>query len=260
METETEDSLKKLQNFAIKMIDRVDAYKKIKRKKSLKDEDVKNLLKKDYKITDEEYINIKDYAGKSKVMMPLLNKLVGDNMIKIQPPDLTNISMPTKMLVKFLAEYKLPTTKSLQCVFDFETSEISDSIINGNDDELKQEFVDSIRKLDKTGEDDNDFAIDSTKTSLDSKTPEVTIPVNLTKPSPTVVFSKYLTDGAKTFEEYYKKEYKTNKDDLMVKSSNSAEIPAIPLYFVSACQARKKNKKIDKYYETWKKFEGIYLF
>ena len=118
---------------------------------------------------------------------------------------------------------------------------------------LKQEFVDSIRKLDKTGEDDNDFAIDSTKTSLDSKTPEVTIPVNLTKPSPTVVFSKYLTDGAKTFEAYYKKEYETNKDALMIKSSNSAEIPAIPLYFVSACQARKKNKKYDIYYQTWKK-------
>ena len=135
---ETPDHLKELQNFAIKMIDRVNAYKIIKkRKRGLGDADVETLLKKDYKITTAEYTNIKEYAARSKIMMPLLNKLAIDNGEKIQPADLINISMPTKMLVKFLAEYKLPTTKSLQCVFDFETSEISDSIITGNDDEFK---------------------------------------------------------------------------------------------------------------------------
>jgi len=256
--------LTKLQEFARGTIVQVTDYRDIKRKRSLDDAEVEETFKKKHPaMSKEDYDRVRDYAGNSKVMMPILNRIVNANMndeavaaIGDRDNFLTNIKMPTKMLIKFLAESKLPTYNSIQCVFDFDISEISKSIINGNDEESKKkkkDFVGSLRRIDKTGN-EVDVKLDSTQTTLSTENPLQTTNINLTIPNPTVVFSKYLTYSAKRFEDYYKAEYKKNKDALVNRIINNDEIPAIPLYFISACQARKKNKYYKDYYANWKNF------
>ena len=201
--------------------------------------------------------------------------------------DLNDIKMPTKLLVAFLAAFKIPSFKSIQCVFDFEESEINADVINKNAEEydnevedkekdqdedqdeekekdknLKIKFLESIRKIEKTaplagaeeeGEVEN-FSIGSKYTNIVKDSPVETVPISITKPNPKVVFSKFLTNGALAFEDYYKAEYKNNNVVFLKKTINEEDIPSIPLFFISAAQSRKKNKKFGTYYEDWKKF------
>ncbi|MCO4815002.1 MAG: hypothetical protein KC454_09835 [Flavobacteriales bacterium] len=197
--------------------------------------------------------------------------------------DLNDIKMPTKLLVAFLAAFKIPSFKSIQCVFDFEESEINADVINKNAEEydnkvevededkdkdededknLKIKFLESIRKIEKTAplagaEEEGDvenFSIGSKYTNIVKNSPYETVPISITKPNPKVVFSNFLTNGARDFEEYYKAEYKNNNVVFLKKKIHDEEIPSIPLFFISAAQSRKKNKKFGTYYEDWKTF------
>jgi hypothetical protein len=249
--------LTKLQEVAKRKLDEIDDVRRLKRSKKPDGE-----KQAEFKLLypESNYAEINKIITDRKDMIPLYKKIVKDVFRVIPHPlaDIQDIKMPTKMLINFLRTYQIPTFGSIQCVFDFEPSVISYDLMHGSEKE-KTKFLDSIRKIEintARGEREiSNFRIKNDNTRLESNPdPDETVEVRLTKPSPKVVFSKFLTDGARDFEEYYKAEYKKNKDDFLAKTLNDKDIPSIPLFFISAAQSRKKNKKFDKYYENWKLF------